>query len=215
MSDNMSFGHLAGVVIHDLKNQLQSLTDQQNRTISEIPEEYHHLLMPMIIQTNQLKDDALRLVSLLRLEHQEHFPMDECWPSDTVCNAIESCRIQYPDLMMSSNIDPDIQGFYNEQLIQLALVTLINNSAQAGATDVTLSCAEGEKGSLTFTIEDNGPGVEDEILNGTAATTKEDGTGLGLTFVRMICEAHDTAGKKGSVDLDNTENGARVNLLIP
>lgn len=215
MTDNANFGHLVGVVVHDLKNQLQSLTDQQSRLLSEVPEEYHNLLFPMVTQTNQLKEDALRLVSLLRLEHHEHFPMDDCWPSDTACNAIESCRIQYPDLILNSHIDSEIQGFYNEQLIQLALVTLINNSAQAGATEVNLSCEEGDKGCLTFVIDDDGLGFEDEILSGEQTTTKEEGTGLGLTFVRMICEAHDSSGRQGQLTISNRDPGARVTITLP
>lgn len=215
MKTDSKFELLVAAYVHDLKNQLQSLTAQQDILNNELPKEYQQQLAPMLRQTNQIKDDTLRLVSLFRLEHNEHFSMDDAWPRDTASAAIETCTLQFPELSITNNIDAEAQGYYNEQLIQLALATLIANSAQAGATQIQLECEEGENQSLSIRVHDNGPGFDQDVLDGLADTTKTEGTGLGLSFVEMICQTHKGSNQQGELSINNTEAGAIATLLIP
>lgn len=215
MTQESKFELLVAAYVHDLKNQLQSLSSQQDSLINDLPVEHQKKLAPMLRQTNQIKDDTLRLVSLFRLEHNDHFPMDDAWPRDTASDAIESCQIQFPDLIINNRISLDAQGFYNEQLIQLALVTLITNSAQAGAKQVELLCEETESQSLSIIVHDDGPGFSQDILDGLADTTKAEGTGLGLSFVEMICRAHQGAGQQGQLSISNSKAGAIATLFLP
>jgi signal transduction histidine kinase len=214
MKNDSKFELLVAAYVHDLKNQLQSLANQQDILINELPQESQDKLAPMLRQTNQIKDDTLRLVSLFRLEHNEHFAMDDAWPRDTANDAIESCHLQFPDLELHNHISLEAQGFYNEQLIQLALVTLISNSAQAGAKQVEL-LAEEVAGSLKVIVHDDGPGFDQDILDGLADTTKAEGTGLGLSFVEMICQAHQSAGQQGQLTITNSKAGAMATLFLP
>ncbi|HCM06713.1 MAG TPA: hypothetical protein DIC30_11965 [Oceanospirillales bacterium] len=215
MKVDSKFELLAAAYVHDLKNQLQALIAQQDSLITELPTEYRQQLAPMIRHTNKVKDDTLRLVSLFRLEHNQHFSMDEAWPKDTANDAIETCSLQFPDLEIHNNIDTEAQGYYNEQLIQLALSTLIANSAQAGATKIELRCQEGENQSLKIIVQDDGPGFDKDIIDGLTDTTKAEGTGLGLSFVDMICKTHKGSGKQGEFTIDNIEAGAIATLFIP
>ncbi|MEH6450074.1 MAG: HAMP domain-containing sensor histidine kinase [Oleispira sp.] len=215
MKKESKFEFLVAAFIHDLKNQLQSLSGQQDILLNELPAEYQHKLAPMLRQTNQIKEDTLRLVSVFRLEHKDSFAMDDAWPRDTANDAIESCQIQFPDLVFNNRINLDAQGFYNEQLIQLALVTLITNSAQAGAKQVELLCEEGDNQSLSIIIHDDGPGFSQDILEGLADTTKAEGTGLGLSFVEMICHAHKGAGQPGKLTISNSKVGAIATISLP
>jgi signal transduction histidine kinase len=210
----MKFEHLVGAVIHDLKNQLQALLDYEQEAIARIPKRYHNHLQPILLRTSRLKNDTMQMVSLFRLEHKSHFPMDDAWPKDTVADAIEATSSQYPTIRFVNNISDDCQGFYNEELINLALVTLITNCAQAGATEITLSADDSE--GLTIRIEDNGHGFDDDVLSGQRETTKEEGTGLGLYFVQLIAEHHNQGELLGRVDISNRpRGGACVCLFLP
>ncbi|MGK0476552.1 MAG: hypothetical protein ACJAYV_002227, partial [Oleispira sp.] len=73
MKKESKFEFLVAAFMHDLKNQLQSLSAQQDILISELPKEYQLQLTPMLKQTNKIKDDTLRLVSLFRLENKDNF----------------------------------------------------------------------------------------------------------------------------------------------
>jgi signal transduction histidine kinase len=215
MKKESKFEFLAAALMHDLKNQLQSLSAQQDILVSELPTEYQRQLTPMLKQTNKIKDDTLKLVSIFRLENKDNFAMDDAWPKDTASNAIESCHLQFPELHINNSIDQEAQGFYNEQLIQLALVTLITNSAQAGAKHVELLCEESDHQSLNIIVHDNGPGFSQEILDGLADTTKAEGTGLGLSFVEMICQTHRGSGKQGTLSINNVYDGATATIFLP
>src|SRR5690554_5590242 len=117
--------------------------------------------------------------------------------------------------IFNNNIDDDCQGFYNEQLVQLALVTIITNSVQAGATEINISADNSD--GLVIHIEDNGHGFSEKILTGEKQTTKYDGSGLGLYFVRLIAEHHKQGDKQGHIKYGNRskKNGAIVSIYLP
>lgn len=215
MKTDYKFELLVAAYAHDLKNQLQALTEQQDSLVADLPEEFQLKLAPMINHTNKIKEDTLRLVSLYRLENTQQINRDDAWPHDTANQAIESCLLQFPNLIINNHIESDSQGFYNDQLAQLALVTLITNSAQAEANQIDLRCEEHHDDSLTFIIQDNGPGFNQAILDGSISTTKAAGTGLGLHFVEMICRAHQSSGKHGKLSLSNNSSGAEARLFLP
>jgi len=210
----MKFEQLVGAVIHDLKNQLQALLDYEQEAIARIPKRYHNHLLPILQRTNRLKNDTMQMVSLFRLEQKSQFPLDDAWPRDTAADAIEATCLQYPTLHFSNDISEDCQGFYNESLVHLALVTLISNCAQAGATQVQISADDSN--GLTLCVEDNGHGFDEAVLAGEKDTTKTEGSGLGLYFVQLIAEHHKLGEESGSVTIANRQGGgARVCIHLP
>jgi len=210
----MKFEHLAGAVIHDLKNQLQALLDYEQEAIAHIPKRYHHHLEPILQRTNRLKNDTLQMVSLFRLEQNSSFPMDDAWPRDTAADAIEATQLQFPAIRFHNEIADDCQGFYNESLLNMALITLITNSAQAGATHIYIRADDSQ--GLTLCVEDNGHGFEDSVLSGEKDTTKNEGTGMGLFFVDMIAKTHKQGEETGHVTRGNLpDGGASVCIHLP
>jgi signal transduction histidine kinase len=210
----MKFEYLVGAVVHDLKNQLQALLDYEQEALARIPKRYHAHLEPILQRTTRLKNDTMQMVTLFRLEQKSHFPMDDAWPRDTAADAIEATSLQYPGIRFSNDIAEDCQGFYNETLIHLALITLITNSAQAGATQVRLTADDSD--GLTICIEDNGHGFDEAVLAGEKDTTKNEGSGLGLFFVELIAGHHKQGEERGSVHIANRkEGGAAVSVHLP
>jgi signal transduction histidine kinase len=83
---------------------------------------------------------------------------------------------------------------------------------------VTLACHESQEG-LVIEVSDNGPGISKEIkpkLFSPFFTTKENGTGLGLSSVHKIIAAH---GGHIEVVTDSQKNelvdGAKFIISIP
>lgn len=215
----MKFDQLVAAVVHDLKNQLQSLLDYEQQALSKIPEEYHGELEPILQRTNRLKNDSLQLITLYRFGENSQFPMDDAWPRDTVNDAIEATSLQFPTIRFSNQVGDDCQGFYSESLVQLALVTLITNSAQAGATEITITADD--SAGLMLDVSDNGPGFPAAVLDGQADTTKEGPSGLGLYFVQLITQHHQQGEHHGTLTIDNRKlsngraAGAQVKLFLP
>lgn len=106
--------------------------------------------------------------------------------------------------------DPDL-------LFQV-LINLLRNGAEAasassGRPSVALSFRPGTEGRVSIVISDNGPGVPEALKQDVFLpffTTKEKGTGIGLSLARQIVLAHG-----GSMALDSgVEGGAVFRLLI-
>ena len=92
----------------------------------------------------------------------------------------------------------------NREALVGACMNLVNNSLEAGATQVEVTLT-GRGDELKIAVVDNGPGFpQDKVSELMEAfyTTKSHGTGLGLAVVQAVVKAHNgqfqlTAGPRG------------------
>ena len=108
--------------------------------------------------------------------------------------------------------------FGHRMQLQQALHNLVSNSidaihahAQSGEIRVSVAHADGD--NVTIEVADSGPGFQPGPGSENATpfvSTKPDGSGLGLTIVRSIAEAHG-----GSLGIHSSSNGAVVKLRLP
>lgn len=84
----------------------------------------------------------------------------------------------------------------DRDLVGRALVNVIKNALEAGATEVRLGAtktSEAGRAGVRFDVEDDGPGMTSEVLERASAlhfTTKAHGSGMGLAVVRRTLEDH-------------------------
>jgi len=106
-------------------------------------------------------------------------------------------------------IDADVE------LLKIVFLNLFINSAQAmkGRGDITINVST-ERGMCQVVITDTGPGIPPEIrtrLFTPFVTTKARGTGLGLSTVKRLIEAH-----QGEIRVESPPTGgARITVLLP
>jgi C4-dicarboxylate-specific signal transduction histidine kinase len=114
---------------------------------------------------------------------------------------IDSARPE--DIRM--RIDPD--------QMQQVIINLVKNSREAGANVCTLAMTATDD-RIEMTVEDDGPGFPPKLLDEGIMpyfSTKERGSGLGLTICQRIVFDHE-----GTLALDNkTEGGGRVRISLP
>lgn len=110
---------------------------------------------------------------------------------------------------------PAINGSADQ--FKQALVNLLLNSLQAMTSGgiITISTKALDAGKrVQVTVNDNGPGIDPQILNrifDPYFTTKTRGSGLGLTVVKRFVKDHG-----GEVKVDSTPgHGATFHLVIP
>jgi len=100
-------------------------------------------------------------------------------------------------------------------LVKLALLDALRNALRHARTGVTLAVTTHLQGGLCFTVSDDGAGFPELVLTGAVVQVDGTGTGLGLTFARLIAEHHATpAGRHGHVELANTP-GACLKFILP
>ena len=100
----------------------------------------------------------------------------------------------------------------NRGALKGALYNLVTNALQAGGTNILLHayCA-GDR--IHLCVSDDGPGVPDEALPRLFEpffTTRPQGTGLGLSVVKAVANAHG-----GDVAVATSESGTRFTVMFP
>jgi signal transduction histidine kinase len=98
--------------------------------------------------------------------------------------------------------------------VRQVLQNLIRNAVEAvrpgGLVTVAVS---GDTGNLYLTVSDDGPGIPDAIRNRIYEpffSTKDGGTGLGMSIVHSMVTLHG-----GTVDVDSSPAGTRFDVIMP
>ncbi|MBL8329371.1 MAG: hypothetical protein JNJ71_11000 [Rubrivivax sp.] len=130
-------------------------------------------------------------------------------------------RAEWPGVQWAAQIEPPAsQVQADAQTLPPVLLNLLRNAAQAalaargpGLARVQLQLAATPSGRVRFDIDDNGPGIPPALREEVFLpffTTRPEGSGVGLSFVRQIVLA-----QGGSVlALDSPLGGARLRVLL-
>ncbi len=100
---------------------------------------------------------------------------------------------QLPDHEFELNIDPDLMEQVFINLLKNAKEAILNNKSNEGQIDLFVDCSGRGEGECTITIKDNGGGIPEDIREKIFIpfyTTKEQGSGVGLSLVRQIIQLH-------------------------
>jgi nitrogen fixation/metabolism regulation signal transduction histidine kinase len=114
------------------------------------------------------------------------------------------------DISFSIN-DPELQVFADENLISLVLINLIKNAFEANEnnsdTRIRITAGYNPNGQTEICVSDNGPGISKENLEEIFVpffTTRENGSGIGLSISKQIMAAHSGTLKVRSVPEEET-----------
>jgi two-component system nitrogen regulation sensor histidine kinase NtrY len=93
--------------------------------------------------------------------------------------------------------DPALEIFADENLISLVLINLIKNAVEANLNNsscqITIIARNDLNRHPEICVTDNGPGISEDILEEIFIpffTTRENGTGIGLSISKQIMGAH-------------------------
>ena len=114
------------------------------------------------------------------------------------------CKIE-----IISNNKLDYYGDYSK--LKQVFLNIIKNSYEANSNLIVIKIDEA-KSIYKISIFDNGIGIKniDDIYK-EYYTTKENGTGLGIPYIKEIIELH-----RGSINYYSKENiGTRVEMILP
>lgn len=129
---------------------------------------------------------------------------------------IEIDRLGYKISMVTVEPVLPLFALADPEKISQALLNLCLNAVQAmpNGGSLKVEAADGGKGYIVLTIEDNGCGIAAADIGkifDPFFTTKENGTGLGLAIVKKFIESH-----SGYIVVDSVESkGTVVKVYIP
>jgi signal transduction histidine kinase len=120
----------------------------------------------------------------------------------------------YPNI--SLELAPEEPGWFDSAQVEQVVINLIKNAQEAGSDPaaIELGIRVARDGTAEIEVRDRGPGFGTEALKNALLplyTTKERGSGMGLSLSQEIVEAHG-----GSLALMNRPGGgAIIRVTLP
>lgn len=226
-----ALGELSATVAHEFMNPLGSIKGAVEILADEVDKDHEkHTFLQILIKEIDRLDRTIR--SVLRFRSQERLSRKTCHPNElveTILILTES-EAKQRGIQVSRQLSADVRSMdLDADKIHQVLLNVIINAIQSMPEGGHLTVrsewrehppdgleVEGrvEREGVLITAEDTGVGIPEDAIEKifeSFYTTKEEGTGLGLTIVRKIVRAHG-----GELNLESTPGiGTRVGLWLP
>jgi len=215
-----AMGELASSVAHEIRNPLNAIStivQQLNKdfepkeNVNEF-REFTKLVYSEVNRINSTIESFLRFARPLELS-KELF---------SISTLLKHLFSQYAPLLKEKNIIMTIVENWSgevcwdrSQILQV-LINLIENSIDALKPDglINISVEEAENSNVLLVITDTGSGIDDHSIDkifNLYFTTKQKGSGIGLSIVQKIISAHN-----GKITVKSSlREGTTFNILLP
>ncbi|EPA06658.1 ATPase/histidine kinase/DNA gyrase B/HSP90 domain protein [Candidatus Nitrosarchaeum limnium BG20] len=205
-------GEMASRIGHDIRNPLsviQMSIENLKRTyeINEQQQKQFDKIQRAIFRISHQMDDVMDFVKAPTISKKQCSLISMLEESVKRIKIPENIKIIFPE--------KDTEVLCDEEKITIVFVNMMLNAIQSlesGGT-ITIS-AKSNKKEVMVKIEDNGIGIKPEILKRVfepLVTTKQSGTGLGLSSCKSIIDSHG-----GFIEASNKfEKGAIFCIHLP
>lgn len=213
-----TLGQMAATVAHEIKNPLSAIKSiaQVMAEDEQVSREYARDLSLIVGETDRLGQSVTQLLSFARRETPAELPL----PADQLIESVVRLFQVVADkdgIRITSRIETQEElGGAAVSAVRVALSNLLLNALQATpAGGEILITNKNEPGILVIAIQDNGPGVSQELRQRIWEpffTTRQRGTGLGLAIVRKRMQE---AGGTARLAEQSNGWGATFELRVP
>ena len=195
-------------VSHELKTPITSIKGFVETLLNGAmndPADLTRFLGIILKHTDRLNSIIEDILDLSRIEQEgekREVRLDRGRIRPVLVSAMQACRLKAESkaLEMSLECPEDLEAEFNDNLLEMALVNLLDNAikySEAGSR-VELE-ASVSPGGPEILVRDHGPGIEKKHLSrlferfyrvDKARSRNQGGTGLGLSIVKHICQVH-------------------------
>lgn len=215
-------GELASSIAHDINNPLMTIMARTDILLSRMdPRDPMHKSIEVIEkQVDRIAKLVKGMLGFARMSRPEFKPHEI---NQVVSESIllTENHLKNKNIRLNKQLEPELPPVLaDKNKLQQLFLNLTTNAAQAMTDGGTLEVSTGigmdrmGKRSVVISFRDTGCGVETENLGkifDSFFTTKETGTGLGLTIARGIVDEHG-----GSISVESEiDVGTTVTVLLP
>jgi len=217
----VAIGQTAGMVGHDLRNPLQTVTGElylAKNVVDSLPggevrsslEESLQVMEEQTVYMDKIVSDLQAFVQPVRIDKK---PINL---EELVTNVLASVSVPSGiavETEISENL-PQIRA--DLQLLKRVLINLVTNSVQAmpNGGKLTLTGLTTPESQVSLSVQDTGVGIPEAIKNRIFTplfTTKPRGQGFGLAVCKRVMEAHG-----GTISFESQEGkGAKFTIQFP
>jgi two-component system sensor histidine kinase PilS (NtrC family) len=192
-------GELSASIAHEIRNPLAAISGSVEILSREIqPLGENARLMELIVkESDRLSKILTDFLSYARVSRPAYSKIELCHIVSDVIELLQhgGARTDTTRFEFESN-EPVVYVVGDADLIKQLLMNLAINACESfeGHPGVVIFRSETHRtrGTVTLSVEDNGPGIPEEELDKVFQpfySTKKHGTGLGLAIVHRICTA--------------------------
>ncbi|MED4402506.1 PAS domain S-box protein [Metabacillus fastidiosus] len=207
-------GELAAGVAHEIRNPLTSLigfVQMLQQSGKESDQFYYKIMLDELDRINDIASELLALAKPQKIKFEKKDL------NDIFSSVISLFDTQVNSLGIQLKLDAaeSIPLIYCEpnQLKQL-FINIIKNSIEASAHKIEITLSKPDNKYISIKVEDDGCGIEESRLKHLGEpfySSKEKGTGLGLTVSHRIVDSH-----KGEIFYHSkVGNGTIVHIILP
>ncbi|PLR96896.1 PAS domain-containing sensor histidine kinase [Bacillus sp. T33-2] len=201
-------GELSASVAHEIRNPLTSLKGfvQLLKMEDEKHQLYYQIMLDELDRINHIVGELLLLAKPQQLKYTKADIQNILYDVISLLKTEASMLNVQLDFIYAGHIEIDCEP---NQLKQL-FINIIKNAieASAGGGEVSITLSNPDDDNVSVTVRDNGYGISEELLQKIGEpfySSKEKGTGLGLTVSFKIVEAHNGTIKFNSEVNEGTE----------
>ncbi len=208
-----SWMKLIRVLMHEIMNSITPITSL-SETLSNIyskngqtirPEQVDGKTIATTLQgLNVIKDQGKGLMSFVESYRKLTRVPEPEKKMFKVSELIGRVKVLYDSLEKSDKIrfsvsvfNPDLEFFADQNLISQVMINLLKNAVEANENNdkakIVIAANEGHNGHHEICVIDYGPGIPAENLDEIFVpffTTRENGSGIGLSISRQIMRVH-------------------------
>ncbi len=213
MAIHSAIGKVASHIAHDMRSPLSVIKSALDPSITK-DEDKKLLLTTGRKSTNKLDQMADDLLDYAKARQVEKQPTDIMKIVHDTIN--ETSQLVKKKFKIVPTGPKSLVAMLDSHRMNRVLTNLLTNAIQAIDDDGVITLEVQTKGKdLNIMIHDNGKGIPPEhlphIFESTFTFGKQRGTGLGLTYVKNVIEAHD-----GIITADsNPAEGTTFHVEIP
>jgi len=212
------FSAILASSIHDMKISLSTICDLINQLSQSNADNAQ--LMQLEFEANRMNNSLMQLLALYRIEIEKFSLQIDEHSSLEILKDIEaqqSSLLALNDIKLELDNSDDFSCYCDADLIGNAISSILNNAQRYSQHKIILSAGETADGFAYFSIEDDGPGFPDRLLNTKMIDFNTGNTGLGLYFVAIIANLHRHGDKSGYITTNNDSRlgGGKFTLYLP
>ncbi|NEV62061.1 sensor histidine kinase [Thiorhodococcus minor] len=224
----MDFSDILASSIHDIKNSLGLILSSVDELVGNPDNKIADVRQASLLQheAQRANNNLIQLLTLYKIGNQQlavriaEHNLDDFLEEIVASNSALCASL---DVQLSYGCEPDLNGYFDADLIRSVLDSTIGNAHRYAKTQILVSAAE-EDGYLVIRVEDDGGGFPDSLSGllermakkpqGSRAAGR---TQLGLFFATSIAELHENNGKRGRIQLRNGHSlpGGCFELWLP
>ena len=214
----VAIGQTAGMVGHDLRNPLQTLTGElylaklevdslgEGETKNNLRESIQ-VIEEQVAYMDKIVSDLQAFVRPVKIDKK---PLSL---QELVSNVFATVTIPPNVSVQINNQSSSLQIRADPQLLKRVLINLITNAIQAmpDGGELFINTQVTSSGFVSISVKDTGVGISEKIRNQLFTplfTTKPRGQGFGLAVCKRVIEAHG-----GTISFESTE-GKGTNFVI-